>query len=271
VGMLCFRALALFGDNISQVLGADYLILAVLLWAYEEGWKKRGLLTFGLFFLKIFVSGYEYMIPVVCLAYFPLVFYAVRDGYDFKRIRSEALAIATGIALATVAGTLILAAQIAAVDSFRGAVAHFGDRLLARTYFPTPNNRPYYFKYMNHTLLEVFLNYYRDTIIWIGPIRISYAWFVALCSFATLGMVRLNRKASDPKLVALAAATWFSLLGALLWIVIMKGHSATHWFIDPIVWQMPFAIFAVTFLSVVIGRVFTLSRLRARGGLWPTP
>jgi hypothetical protein len=49
MSILFFKDLIVFGDNIAQVLGATYLIMVAMFWAYEKKVKNVGIIVFFFF------------------------------------------------------------------------------------------------------------------------------------------------------------------------------------------------------------------------------
>jgi hypothetical protein len=250
--VLFSRGLVIFADNVSQVVGMYFVLLAALLWAYEKKSERLWLITFAVFFVKCVLTGYEYMITAGCIALVPLVFYAVRDRFDEKRIKRDAFLICSAMVAATVLSLAILVIQIARVDSVSGAFDHFYDRMLARTYFPTENNRPYYFYFMHTPLLEVFWKNLTAGSVKVGAGKVTFLHLIMVFAAATALAFADGWKKVSRDVLALSAATWFSVLGAIGWILIMKGHSATHWFIDPMIWHIPFTLLGTVLTGQVL-------------------
>jgi hypothetical protein len=73
--------------------------------------------------------------------------------------------------------------------------------------------------------------------------------FFILISILAFYLYRLRR---ERILWALLVTTWFSVLCPFAWIFIAKSHAIIHWFIDPIVFHMPFILMGTLLTAVTL-------------------
>ena len=103
---------------------------------------------------------------------------------------------------------------------------------------------------------------------WDPLLNVEFSEAIVLFLLATLicGIVLARRRTDCRPLIALIAATWFSVLAPLSWLVIFKAHAQVH-SLDVIVWHMPFIPFgfALCGLSVVQLSHWIRSRISASG------
>ncbi len=238
------RWLVLTGDNIALLFGVTLFIPVVMAYVHERNVRYVGTAAYVVFLLKLLLNGAEYFVLAAILAFVPLAYYAVLRSMGRHELLRTALRICLGISLAGMTAVAILFAQIAIDDSAQGALGHIGDRMLARTYFPvnSPLNQPYYYDAMQIGIAQVVVNYLWIDAIRIGGVHIPFWMLIVLFLAVTPVTVILARKRGDRKLLALVCAVWACFMGPLGWIVLIKGHSATHWFIDPVVFDLPFTI-----------------------------
>ncbi len=250
VGILSLRSLMLFGDNIAQVLGIDYLLMVALFWAYKKRYKKLGTLVFLILFLKLVLSGAEYLFSVLLLPFIPLVFYAVLNKISRQRIIKDVVSITAGSLSACVVAFLILIIQVSFATSQAEAIHHFINRVLARTLSPNDLTGTPMLLAKNTSLLQILHLYLSIPCISIGTWQVSFKMVILFFLMVSVLSFYLYHCYQQRMLLALLASTWASILCPLSWILFAKGHSVPHTFIDQLIWHMPFTLLGIA-LSVM--------------------
>jgi len=257
LGILSFRGLMLFGDNIAHVLGASYLIMIALFWAYKKKVKNVGTVTFFVLLLKLLLNGPEYLFSAFLLPFLPLVFYSVLYKMTSQRIKKDALLITGGIVLACLVALLILMIQISIARSLPEAIHHSINRVMARTYFATPSSSFATKDVLKNISLWQLLHLYLCfPCINIGWFQVSFKMIILFfftTSILTFYIYRCNQQRI---LLALLVTTWASILCPLSWILIAKGHSAVHTYIDQFIWHMPFTLLGMALTIVTLHAYF---------------
>jgi len=257
-GTLCLRGLIIFGDNISQILGATYLIMIALFWAHKKRIKKIGTATFFVVLLKLLLNGPEYIFCALLLPFLPLVFYSILYKTSNQRVIKTAVLITGSILLACLVALLILLTQDSiALPSPTEAIHHFINRLLARTYAPNllPEDGTGIFSQyltMNISIFQLLHLYLSMPCINIASFQVSFQMIILFFFMISILTFYLYRCLKQRILLALLVTTWSSILCPLSWIVIAKGHSASHTFIDQLVWHMPFTLLGMALTVVTL-------------------
>ena len=251
LSILSFRDLMSNGNNIAQVLGATYLIMVVMFWAYEKKIERLGVVAFSVVLLKLLLNGFEYIFSALLLPFLPLVFYAIANGMPVRRTMRDLFSIARGTALACLVSFLILTAQVSAVDSPTGAMHHFINRVTFRMSLDERRTR------IGATRLQVLSRFLSFHCLSIGHFDVSFGAMILFFSVVGILSYFLYRRFKDRALLALLATTVASLLCPVSYILLAHGHAAreSH---DQLVWHMPFtllgAALTVVTLKVWIGR-----------------
>lgn len=249
LGILFMHSLDLLGDNISQVLAVDYLVLVALLFAYERKSRRIWLIALIVMLVKFLLSGFEYAPVVALFAFIPLAFYSIAERLPKRRVIRDACHILSACLIAALIAVAVLSIQVGTVRSFGEIKRHIIERVLTRTLFPVQGQRDVYYKAMETGTAELAAKYFDAPAVKIGRVSIAFDHLIFLFALASGIALYLNRKKPDRDLLALVATTWLGCLGALVWIFLFKGHSAFHTFIDPIVWHMPFSIFGAALVA----------------------
>lgn len=275
--MLLSQWLVVFGRNLWWCLWAFYLPMVAVLWILR--WQRTsagrhafscGLMVFlGLLF-KYFVNGFEYITTTLVMALVPFVYEGIlakgRGRVSLARLGAAALGAGLAIALALLA----LAVQVATVKgSLREGFGHVAYSFQKRTHADPKTLPAAYQKSLEARTWPVVRTYLDGTFFslerwrWLQtaakaarlPTKVTYSFLAGLFLVASI-VALLPRKRWIARgrwrsVLALVAATWFSLLAPLSWFVVFKAHSYIHTHMNYIVWQMPFTIlgFAVCGLA----------------------
>ena len=254
------RDLMSFGDNIAQVLGATYLIMVAMFWAYEKKIKHIGAVAFFVVLLKLLLNGPEYIFSALLLPFLPLVFFSVLNRTSKQKAMHEVFLITRGTLLACLASFLILMAQVSMIYSYAGAIHHFITKVLARVYLPKflPWNE--YYRVVSVTRLQLLYSYLFFPCIIIGSFSISFGVMISFFCIISILAFYLYRRYGQRVLLALLATTWVSILCPMAWILIAKGHSGTETH-DRLVWHIPFTLLDMA-LTVVTLKMWICRRNR---------
>ncbi|NQU12430.1 hypothetical protein HQ590_16665 [bacterium] len=279
--------LVVFGGNLWWSAWAFYLPMAGVMYflrrdrssASPRPWRG-GLLVFGLVFLKCLINGFEFITTTLVMLLVPFVYEAVREGRRWRTAVPGFLAAGTGAALAVVVGLAVLSAQIAAVKgSLRAGIGHVVYSFQKRTYAEPENFPAPYRPSLASPASPVLRKYLQGAFVNLGaarppappkpvaPRELTYQALIGVFLVASLA-VCLQRKrwiAANEwrRSAALVAATWFSVLAPLSWLVIFKAHSYVHLQLNFVVWQMPFTIFGFAVTGLAVRSVFLRLRLSA--------
>jgi len=230
----------------------DYLIMVALFWAYKKKMENVGEITFFVVLLKLLLNGAEYLFSALLLPFLPLVFYAVLDKMSKQSIRRDVLLISGGIGLACLVSFLILSIQVSITASPAEAMHHFMNRLMARTYSPDLLAFPFKNFTKNISIIQLLHLYLSMPCVCIGSFQISFMMMIVFFFMISILAFYLYRCYQERILLALLATTWASILCPLSWILMAKGHSATHTFIDQWIWHLPFTLFGMALTVVTL-------------------
>jgi hypothetical protein len=223
-----------------------------MFWAYKKKKKNIGTTVFLLVFLKLLLSGPEYVFSALLLPFLPLVFYAVLNRIPIRKVMEDILLITTGVVSACFIAFSILMVQVSAVSSPMVAMRFFIEKTVERIFITDLILREGYHASIKVVPLELLHKYLLFPCISIGFFNVSFRAMILFFCIISILAFYLYRCYHQRALLALLITTWFSVLCPLSWIFIAKGHSAfeTH---DKLVWHMPFTL---------LGMALTLATLR---------
>jgi len=214
----------------------------------------------------------------------PIVFYVIKLSYNFKRI-----IIILSIAMlasfsAILLSVFLLTAQIAvAKGSLSQGIEHITLSLQRRTYADSNILPKEYKERLDVSVISVlkiyFSGIYLDATKYIDEtsgilynyLKIRYINLIKLFPLSTMILLLLSKFYSPEErrlIYALSASCWFSILAPLSWLIIFKSHSAMHYHMNYLVWQMPFTMFGfavsglslLSLISIVMQRKRPLSK-----------
>jgi hypothetical protein len=251
ISIFSFRDLMSFGDNIAQVLGATYLIMVAMFWAYKKNIKHIGTVAFFVVLLKLLLNGPEYIFSALLLPFLPLVFFAVLNRTSKQEVMHNFFLITRGVLLACFVSFLILMAQVSMIDSLAGAIHHFINRVLVRVYLPNllPLNERA--TTISVTRLQLLYKYLSFPCASIGFFKIYFGEIILFFCIISILALYLYRRYGQRVLFALLATTWVSILCPLSWILIAKGHVANEMH-DRLVWHIPFTLLGMALTVVTL-------------------
>ena len=264
---------ALLVGNIYWQLWVFYLPLSLFLFwlrqlaEFDISYPERKILwvIFFSIFLKILLTGFEFISAFVLMSTVPFVYYALKEKSEFKVFFYRAVKIGLSIFGATVSGLLVLAMQIAVAEgggAFQTIFYAFGKRSFG-------NGKAYiepYASAIRAPFVDVLIKYIKGPAFTVSlfsgmtvtesPFEQSYLLFILVFFFVSLLVVFLRK--AFAREYALLATTWYSLLAPLSWLIIFKAHAYIHVNLDFMIWQMPFMFFGLALVGRVLQRSMTV-------------
>jgi hypothetical protein len=276
--------LTLLGGNLYWNLWAFFLPLLSLLFLLRRQ-SKRGhysapavsILLLGTGLAKVLFNGFEFVTTAWVMYTVPLVYYAILDGWTWKDFLKRELSFVGIAAIVTAIGLLILATQVASVEGGYGRAASAILEALNRRSFGDPNNFSGVFQEaLRANLGSVLLEYLHFPTLTLSGLEIqnsllsavvhleTWVWIAIFAIASGLLLFKVVRNGiphddnsagyhpAPRKGLALLAATWYSALAPLSWLVLFKAHAYIHVRLAPVVWQMPFIFFGIALVGFTI-------------------
>lgn len=264
--LLFSQWITVYGRNLFWVLSAFYLpFLVGLGWLHSGEQKSKHpllftfLLMFVSMFIKVLLTGFEYITTVMIMAVVPWAFYAIDRRWDTRKIIKSLLMAGGGVLSAVIAGIAWLTVQLSALsDSLKEGISYIAWSFGKRTHgLAGEDYDPVFQRSIESSQWEVLSAYLNDHALHMAhwfenplPKTLSIVpfSFCILC-FAMISYIALSsetirqNKPFYRRQTALTVTLWLSLLAPLSWFVIFKGHSYIHTHMNPIVWYMPFMLF----------------------------
>lgn len=282
--------LTVFGRNLYWAIWNFYLPALAVMYYFKYNNSKTfslrrlSIIIFIMICVKCYISGYEYITTAILMMLVPIVFYVIKLSYNFKRI-----IIILSIAMlasfsAILLSVFLLTAQIAvAKGSLSQGIEHITLSLQRRTYADSNILPKEYKERLDVSVISVlkiyFSGIYLDATKYIDEtsgilynyLKIRYINLIKLFMLSTMILLLLSKFYSPEErrlIYALSASCWFSILAPLSWLIIFKSHSAMHYHMNYLVWQMPFTMFGfavsglslLSLISIVMQRKRPLSK-----------
>lgn len=268
--------LTLLGGNLYWNLWAFFLPLITLLTLLKRGGyptRTIAILLFVTGLTKVLFNGFEFVTTAWIMYTVPLVYYAVLDKWTWKDFLKRELSVMGILAIVTIAGLLILATQIASVEGgYSPAVSSILSALNRRSIGDPTEFSGVFQEALRSDLFSVLQTYIHMPTLFGRDIPISSAllnsivqleiWvWITLFTIASVILLKIAgwEYSLRQKALALVAATWYSILAPLSWLVIFKAHAYIHTRLAPVVWQLPFLFFGIALIGM------TVSTLLGRG------
>lgn len=266
--------LTLLGGNLYWNLWAFYLPLIVVLFLINQ-FSKNGrysavtvnlvLLITGI--IKVLFNGFEFVTTAWVMYSVPLVYYAVRDRWAWADFLKRMFSFVGILALVTAIGLLILATQVASVEGgFGPAAASILDALNRRSTGDPSQFSGVFQEALQANLGGVLWKYTQFPTITLPGVEIPnpflnaiahlpyWVWIVLFAIVSIVLILRFKRSnwTNQRQGLALLAATWYSALAPLSWLILFKAHAYIHVRLAPVIWQMPFIFFGLALIGFVI-------------------
>jgi hypothetical protein len=291
VAILWCPWLTLAGRNLKWSVWAFFLPTVVVAHLLARDSSSRrlsdawlGLCVGAAVFLKLLFNGYNFVTTVLAAQLVPLVYYAVRDSWPlFAVIRRTAVVAFASLSAGLVAfsihlmqlrqteGSLKAGLQYIAAAFGRSSKGNLDDYIVLSDAQRAVAQRAY-----EAGVLEVVATHLHQGIFDLNPILgtdlglLRFAAFELVAVGAICGVAAwlLARSAvgltprSRRQLLALSAATVFSILAPISYFVVFKSGAARHFHKDPFVWNLPFTFFVFALVAVVALQSFRALRQR---------
>ncbi|AGH82503.1 hypothetical protein PCNPT3_12835 [Psychromonas sp. CNPT3] len=197
------------------------------------------------------LAGYEYMSTIFISMIIPFIFYAIKDSWTlYELIKRSILISVFAISGLLVAMTIHIAQLTSYLGSISKAVNVITQIVLKRT-SGNPDSVPEVFRQsLESTFSEVFTKYWNgiafnlENVFSVGG-TVSFGGLILWLLFLSLfGTFIIQRKFPRQKRLHLAilVSTWVAILAPLSWFFLAKGHSYVHYFINQILWYLPFLL-----------------------------
>jgi len=262
VFILLSEWITLFAGDIYWQLWAFYLPTIIAFYYFllqkNEGYRASALpiLIFLSVLIKILFNGFEFISTTLVMIYTPLVYYSFVQNWSFRRFADWSIKIGLSAILAVFSGLGILIAQLSTVlGGWIPALSYVNSTILRRTYGSESNA-------LDVDLATVLWTYISGRAFNFQIIadmtrlpsleEVSYLTIFIIFIIASVIFLAISFYQStifDLRMKALFWTMWFSVISALSWFIIFKGHSSVHTHLNYIVWQMPFTIISFAFLG----------------------
>jgi hypothetical protein len=188
--------------------------------------------------------GYEYMSTVMIASVVPVVYAATKNKAPMK----ETLLTFLKLGISGIAGfiaILLVHAKLLGGTIANGMVGIHED-MARRTYASGSadaalgNGAP---------IIQVLEKYFGDLL---QPMIVGFdvPFYKILLFFCVVAAVLFVSKNSRNR--ALAVSFYFSILAPLSWFVLAKGHSFVHYFLNPVLWDLPTVLIGFLCVGTVL-------------------
>jgi len=225
---------------------------------------KIYIILFAAILIRILLSGFDLMTTELVMSTVPIVFYAINEGWGWKKFIERFIKISIALSAATVAGLLIMSMQIASADGnstnvFAYIENRFGSHFAGNSEYYLSGN----IEATKIGIFEVTGKYLVMPAINLrlpGPDGQILYWHLIVLFTAFTGLYFLLHKKQEGyprKAIALIISTWFSILAPLSWYILFRPHSIIHTHVNTMGWQMPFTLLGFALCGFVISDLFT--------------
>lgn len=266
----------LLGRNIWYALWTNFLPVAIMLVLLRKesstgkwmGWKA-GLAGTLAILTNFIMNGYEWVSTTLIMAFMPIVYYYLKDRWQFRKLTIRLLQLSGGVILSIGVSFSVLAWQIASLTGrFKDGFDWLYFSFLKRTYGGTEEiMNTEYARQVESSLSHVIYIYLGGTAFYLPPFleelippplnKIYFAQIILLFLLVTIFLlIRTGGKHQKIRLNsnirALIFTTWVSIIAPLSWFIIFKGHAFSHWHMNNITWFMPFCLFGFAMTGTAI-------------------
>lgn len=210
--------------------------------------------VFFWFFIKCIFSGYEYITTAVIMCLIPILFYGILGKWSLRKIIKTGLTASLAIVLSIIISLTILIYKISNLNiNPMNGFDYIVETFLRRSQDDPNKYSGLMYESMNCSILEVIKMYINFSIyslkinkfqLSINILHISVALFII-----SIILFFLKFKTENKKLIPLIITLWVSSLAPFSWIIIFKGHSYIHIFMNSIIWYMPFLLLGFILMS----------------------
>ena len=212
------------------------------------------------------LSGYEYISAILISTIAPLIFFAIRDSWGFKRLLGRALFVGLSGLAGFFTAILIHLTQLTYVlGSSSKALDHLWGTILKRTHGDPNTVREVYRASLESHIVDVILKYWRghafnlDSLMGFGGF-ISFGELIISLLIMSAAMTWLTFSRNGFKKYrklnfATVAMLWFSFLSPLSWHTLAKGHSYIHGHMNHVLWYVPLLLIGFAYFGFVVSAV----------------
>lgn len=262
--------MTIFGRNLYWVLSSFYFPFIILLFLfYKESENKLNLsqirlyfLSFLLVFLKLFLTGFEFVTTFLVMFTIPLFYYWIYNNWSFRKFVKRFMNLVIGSISGIFLYIAVFLYQFSIIKgSFVLGVNHLMESLLKRTNGNSADFPEAFKASLDSRVPEVLKIYFHMDIITVGKIIIDFStlfYVLLLFSFFIIVGIKISPTINKDKkkIFALFSTTWISLLAPLSWYVIFKAHSYIHQGYNGIILYMPFCIYAFALIGAFSSSFF---------------
>ena len=266
ISILISQWMTLFGRNLFFVSGLFYLPMLLLLFRlYREGmgnpFSQGNLfwLIFATILLKCLFNGYDFILPTLCMAASPLVYYGVKNRWDRRMFISRFINVVFASLAAILTSLVVLSIQnMFASGNFSQGLAYILETVNRRVLVNDPNLPSIYAEAKNASTWSILKVYLSES--YFDRLRVPYYAVIVLFAIVSAAQTWLEKimPARSTEGIALVAATWFSLLGPLSWYIIFKSVAYFHTHMNYLPWHMPFTLFGFGLCGFFVQSLYRL-------------
>jgi len=210
--------------------------------------------------IKILVSGFDLLTPVLVMTSVPFVYFSIYHKWDQKLFISRIIKLGIALFSATLTGVLILLTQIvASTGNLENAFDHIFYKIGSYTVVNMETSQNLDATDPNvFGIIKTCLTYQALTIRYRGQVLNVLFWhLIIIFSIFTLSYVLVNiikngKINLERKAVALIVSTWYSILAPLSWYIIFYKNSFYNPHIVVMAWQMPFTLLGFALCGFVV-------------------
>lgn len=250
----------------------SYLLIRAVTQNYYNSVKIHAFLYIAIL-LKTLLSGFDLITTVLIMTTVPILYFGIYKQWELKTIAERFIKVGISISAAVATSLLIMSNQISrtnealssafsrndsAIDALSYIKNRFGHHIFGNSdYFLSGEIEP-----TRIGLIEIISKYLSIPTInlpWPGDDLQILHWHLIVIFIIFTGIYFAFNKKRIPdnrKGIALIAATWYSILAPLSWIIIFRPHSIIHTHYNPIAWQMPFMLLGCALCGFVIEELF---------------
>ncbi|MDH5766994.1 MAG: hypothetical protein OEZ38_13360 [Gammaproteobacteria bacterium] len=199
------------------------------------------------------LMGYEYISTIMLAAVTPLVYFMLRDNWNYRQTAQRFITIGTFSLIGFLLAFLIHTLQLKlAYGSLSDAIDIIKERILVRTYTNPEDyaNTAYYESQTTSVFYVLYVYLLKGGTF---RLKVPFLLWILMLIHITIRWMR-NDIVGNPQKIhlikTLVITTWFSLLAPLSWLVLAKSHSEIHIQVNYIVWCLPFTFFAFALYGV---------------------
>lgn len=275
--------LTLMAKSLWWSLWSFYVPFVTSLLLFQSGYSKNNINIFLIMsvsiFIKIWLTGFEFIAPTVLMCFVPVFYYNVLYDKGFKQLVSNLIVISSSIFSSVIAGLMFLILQIYYLTgSLKSGFKHIEFSLMKRTHGDASKLDEIYSESLNSSTIDVITYYINKPVFtlnvekyfnkfYIATKNISifdfvYYWrfkfaflfnvtylHLTIIAFIVGAYLLLFKKSK--KYTALLSILFVSLICSLSWFVIFKAHSVIHIWLDEIVLYFPFFIVCSIYFGIL--------------------